>query len=254
MERVLLQRLLPGYVADALFGPLWTSFWINYFFKSETYMLEPISLIASCQQPGVSSNICKTLWHCHIKTQGSSGYMSQIKSWPAEANELCLSSGMRLHIPNSKLIRHRAIRDKEKLGSLCFHKMGTVLLMEGCVKLQWHFLQSTEPHCPTAAHNKPSGYPDITQQRGLSFLTQASYSVGKTRQLLIPMVTPEPGRQVFISFIPRVLHFRHGTHLMKLEAGSIHNIYAELEGQNHNIFAVQISLLLHFHSVIPWVQ
>lgn len=30
----------------------------------------------------------------------------------------------------------------------------------------------------------------------------------------------------------------------------IHNIYGELEGQNHNVFAVQIFLSLHFHPLI----
>lgn len=36
------------------------------------------------------------------------------------------------------------------------------------------------------------------------------------------MLTAKPGREVFIHLIPRVLHFiLHGTHLIKLEAGSV---------------------------------
>lgn len=146
--------------------------------------------------------------------------MSQIKSWPAEANESCISSGTRLRIPNSKLIKHRAIRDKEKQGVLllfskhlvlCFHKMGMVLFIQSCkglntphAELQWHFFQSTEPYGPFAQQDRtnPLYTSDISQQRGLSLLAQANYLISSIAFLIITMITRELGRQAFYMLNP----------------------------------------------------
>lgn len=75
-ERVLPQCLLPWVHGRCIVCATSNIFLGNYFVKSETSMLEPITLTASCQQPWVSSNICKTLRYCHFKTQGNSGYVS----------------------------------------------------------------------------------------------------------------------------------------------------------------------------------
>lgn len=112
-------------------------------------------------------------------------------------------------IPNLSGVEPQEIR--KKLGVLllfsehlvlCFHRMGTVQFTEGCkgqAELQWHFLQSTEPSGPFSEQDttNPQDTADITRQRGLSFLTQPNYLMGKTRQLIITVVTPEPGRQAF---------------------------------------------------------
>lgn len=164
-------------------------------------------------------------------------------------------------IPNLSGVEPQEIR--KKLGVLllfsehlvlCFHGMGTVQFTEGCkgqAELQWHFLQSTEPSGPFSEQDttNPQDTADITRQRGLSFLTQPNYFMGKTRQLIITVVTPEPGRQAFCMPNPSCSPLQT-TYNTFHEAWScicpIHNIYGELERQNHNVFAVQIFLLLHW--------